>query len=395
MQTKLSGRSNIFSWTTMPEMLSRKGDQLEELHRPEQRQPRQRVRLLQAVRSPARSTPAGLAPTYSQDFLSDLSSGKLPQVSWLTPGISDSEHPGFSSPQAGELAVAQVMKDLLAHPDVWRKTALFITWDENGGFFDHVPPPTPPPGTKDEFLTVGTLPSAAGGIRGPIGLGFRVPMLVVSPFSRGGLVSSDTFDHTSTLRFLETRFGARVPNLSAWRRKTTGDLTSAFNFAAKPNASAAVAAAAGQHGVLGRAADHRQRPAVPPPAEGQAAAAQRDRVRSERTQVAIVGAGPAGLLLGRLLHRAGHRLGDPRDALARSLRGADPGGDARAGHRRRAARGRRGRAAGPRGPGPRRDPLNFGGERHRIPITELTGGRTVTVYGQTEIVKDLIAAHLA
>ena len=79
-----------------------------------------------------------------------------------------------------------------------------------------------------------TLPAEAQGIRGPIGLGIRVPMIVVSPFSRGGLVSPDTFDHTSTLRFIETRFGARVPNLSAWRRRVTGDLTSAFDFAAKP-----------------------------------------------------------------------------------------------------------------------------------------------------------------
>jgi phospholipase C len=57
-------------------------------------------------------------------------------------------------------------------------------------------------------------------------------MLIVSPFSRGGFVSSDLFDHTSVLRFLETRFGAEVPNLSAWRRSTVGDLTSAFNFKA-------------------------------------------------------------------------------------------------------------------------------------------------------------------
>jgi phospholipase C len=55
-------------------------------------------------------------------------------------------------------------------------------------------------------------------------------MLIISPFSRGGFVSSDLFDHTSVLRFLETRFGAEVPNLSAWRRATVGDLTSAFNF---------------------------------------------------------------------------------------------------------------------------------------------------------------------
>ena len=72
---------------------------------------------------------------------------------------------------------------------------------------------------------------SSGGDPGPIGLGFRVPMLIVSPFSRGGFLSSDTFDHTSMLRFLETRFGVEVPNLSTWRRETVGDLTSAFNFA--------------------------------------------------------------------------------------------------------------------------------------------------------------------
>jgi phospholipase C len=73
-------------------------------------------------------------------------------------------------------------------------------------------------------------------ISGPIGLGFRVPMLVISPFSRGGFVSTDLFDHTSLLRFLETRFGAEVPNLSAWRRQTVGDMTTAFNFS-KPDTS--------------------------------------------------------------------------------------------------------------------------------------------------------------
>jgi phospholipase C len=70
-----------------------------------------------------------------------------------------------------------------------------------------VPPPTAPPGTPGEYVTVDPLPSVAEGIRGPIGLGFRVPLLIVS-----------------------TRFGAEVPNLSAWRRSVTGDLTSAFNF---------------------------------------------------------------------------------------------------------------------------------------------------------------------
>jgi phospholipase C len=122
----------------------------------------------------------------------------------------------------------------MANPLLWAKTALFVTYDENGGFFDHVPPVTAPVGTPGEYVTAPAVPdpTVAGSpaISGPIGLGFRVPMLIISPFSRGGLVSSDLFDHTSVLRFLETRFGAEVPNLSAWRRSTVGDLTSAFNF---------------------------------------------------------------------------------------------------------------------------------------------------------------------
>jgi phospholipase C len=131
-----------------------------------------------------------------------------------------------------------ILSVLTLNPAQWAKTALFVTYDENGGFFDHVPPVTAPPGTPGEYITAPAVPDPAlvGAFPGPIGLGFRVPMLILSPFSRGGFVSSDLFDHTSILRFLETRFGAEVPNLSAWRRATVGDLTSAFNFAA-PNQS--------------------------------------------------------------------------------------------------------------------------------------------------------------
>ena len=129
---------------------------------------------------------------------------------------------------------------LSANPVQWAKTAMFVTYDENGGFFDHVPPVTAPPGTAGEYVTAPAVPDptvvGSPPILGPIGLGFRVPMLVISPFSRGGFVSSGLFDHTSLLRFLETRFGAEVPNLSAWRRATVGDLTSAFNFT-KPDPS--------------------------------------------------------------------------------------------------------------------------------------------------------------
>jgi len=64
-------------------------------------------------------------------------------------------------------------------------------------------------------------------------MGFRVPMLVISPFSRGGYVASDVFDHTSQLRFLEERFAVRAPNISAWRRKTAGDLTATLHMGHK------------------------------------------------------------------------------------------------------------------------------------------------------------------
>jgi phospholipase C len=102
-------------------------------------------------------------------------------------------------------------------------------YEENDGFFDHVAPPVAPAGTPGEYLSVKPLPASASGIAGPLGLGFRVPMLVVSPFSRGGHVSSDVFDHTSQIRFLEERFGIRANNISAWRRATVGDLTTTLH----------------------------------------------------------------------------------------------------------------------------------------------------------------------
>jgi phospholipase C len=116
---------------------------------------------------------------------------------------------------------------------VWSRTVLFHMYDENDGFFDHVAPPVAPSGTAGEYLTVDPLPADAHGIAGPIGLGFRVPMLVISPFSRGGHIASETFDHTSQLRFIEERFGVRAPHLSAWRRSNVGDLTSTLHLGQK------------------------------------------------------------------------------------------------------------------------------------------------------------------
>lgn len=172
-------------------------------------------------------------PQFPTDFLADAVSGNLPQVSWVLASLVDSDHPPAPS-LFGESTLSGILAALALNPVQWAKTVLFATYDENGGFFDHVPPVTAPPGTPGEYVTAPSVPDPTliGSFPGPIGLGFRVPMLILSPFSRGGFVSSDLFDHTSILRFLETRFGAEVPNLSAWRRATVGDLTSAFNFAA-------------------------------------------------------------------------------------------------------------------------------------------------------------------
>lgn len=153
----------------------------------------------------------------------DVRSGSLPQVSWIVTDKRNSEHP-VGPPANGERLIHGLMHALNADPKVFDSSVLFINYDENDGYFDHVPPPTPPPGTADEFLD---------GVA--VGLGFRVPMTIVSPWTRGGFVDSEVFDHTSVLRFLETwtkAIGkpAVCHNISAWRRAVCGDLTSAFDF---------------------------------------------------------------------------------------------------------------------------------------------------------------------
>ncbi|MGH9047987.1 MAG: alkaline phosphatase family protein, partial [Acidimicrobiales bacterium] len=105
-----------------------------------------------------------------------------------------------------------------------------------------VVPPTPPPGTSGEFLSSKALPSDAGDVDGPIGLGFRVPTIVVSPFSAGGWVDSTPLDHTSILRFLEERFAVRAPNLTRWRRRAVGDLTTTLGFTSPNDAKASLPA---------------------------------------------------------------------------------------------------------------------------------------------------------
>jgi len=231
--TNRASEYGTLSWETMPERLSAAGVSWKVYHDP--------TALLELSPFPyfsqyfgASAKPQlvqnGIAPVYPTDFAADVATGNLPSVSWIIPPLAECEHPA-APPEYGEYLSSQVLATLVSNPDVWARTVLFITYDENGGFFDHVPPPTAPAGTAGEYLTASPLPAAAGGIAGPVGLGFRVPCLVVSPFSRGGWFCSDTFDHTSTLRFLETRFGVAVPNLTSWRRSVTGDLTSALPLA--------------------------------------------------------------------------------------------------------------------------------------------------------------------
>ncbi|MCF2530215.1 phosphocholine-specific phospholipase C [Yinghuangia soli] len=165
----------------------------------------------------------------------DVKAGRLPQVSWIAAPEAFSEHSNWPS-NWGAWYISQVMDALTADPEVWSKTVLLITYDENDGFFDHVVPPFAPNGPAQGKSTV----SVAGehftpkpgdrSLAGAYGLGQRVPMLVVSPWSKGGYVCSEVFDHTSIVRFIEQRFGVREPNISPWRRTVCGDLTSAFDF---------------------------------------------------------------------------------------------------------------------------------------------------------------------
>lgn len=152
-------------------------------------------------------------------FQNDVTSNTLPAVSWIIGPTGQSEHPPYS-PASGEALTKQFLDALASNPQIYSNTVFILTYDENDGFWDHALPITPPAGTANEFVS-----GAA------IGLGVRVPAIIVSPWTRGGHVCSQVFDHTSILRFLETWTGVREPNISAWRRQVTGDLTSAFDFA--------------------------------------------------------------------------------------------------------------------------------------------------------------------
>ncbi|QHN05355.1 phospholipase C, phosphocholine-specific [Granulicella sp. WH15] len=182
-------------------------------------------------------------------FRKDVDEGKLPTVSWLSAPEKFSDHP--TSPWYGAWYVSEVMNILTKNPEVWKKTIFILTYDENDGYFDHAPsfvaadPKRPETGGASQGIDTGIEytyaedelvqgVSARDARSGPIGMGFRVPMVIASPWTRGGWVNSQLFDHTSTLMFLEDfvqkKYGktAREENISSWRRAVSGDLTSIF-----------------------------------------------------------------------------------------------------------------------------------------------------------------------
>ncbi len=215
--------TNGFSWTTYPERLQAAGITWKVYRRTDDSfgdaLPWFAQYLNAAPGNPLYDRGVATVTDVAAAFQHDVTNGTLPQVSWIIPPWELSEHPSFS-PASGENFVKQLLDALASNPAALGSTIFIITYDENGGFFHHVPPPVPPPGTTNEFVN-----------GQPIGLGVRVPMIIVSPWTRGGRICSQVFDHTSIIRFLETWTGVYEPNISAWRRQVCGDLTSAFDFA--------------------------------------------------------------------------------------------------------------------------------------------------------------------
>jgi phospholipase C len=162
------------------------------------------------------------------EFATDVANDRLPQVSWIVAPYIMCEHPS-ASPGYGETFVSGLLTALAANPSVWAKTVFILNYDENDGFFDHVPPPVPAIADGTGKSTVDVAAEIYKGVG--VGLGPRVPLLVVSPWTRGGWVNSQVFDHTSVIRFLELRFGVAEPQISPWRRAVSGDLASVFDFA--------------------------------------------------------------------------------------------------------------------------------------------------------------------
>lgn len=170
------------------------------------------------------------------EFKSDVQNGTLPKVSWLIAPYGYCEHPAAPNGY-GAWYISQVLEILTSNPEVFSKTVFIVNYDENDGSFDHLPAPVPAissDGSDGATTVAADYEQVPGSPPLPIGFGFRVPLLVISPWSKGGYVNSQLSDHSSVIKFIEKRFGVHCPNITPWRRAVTGDLTSCFNFA-NPN----------------------------------------------------------------------------------------------------------------------------------------------------------------
>jgi phospholipase C len=208
-----------FSWKTYPELLSEAGVSWK-LYQEVDNYGLNVLEYFDQYQAATTSSPLyqGAMKFYQPgQFEYDALHDQLPTVSWILPTSFQSEHPDYM-PAAGADYVAGKIDAIAANPDVWAKTVFVLIYDENDGFFDHVTPPTAPAGTAGEFISVDK-------VSAPIGLGFRVPCIIVWPWTVGGFVCHDTFDHTSVIRLLEQVTGVVNPNITPWRRQAVGDLT--------------------------------------------------------------------------------------------------------------------------------------------------------------------------
>jgi phospholipase C len=253
-------QGSAFDWPTLPELLDKADVSWRVYQNPNDNwngnlHPGLAFTSFRTAKSGSSLYRNGMTHWSIDQFEADINNGELPEVSWIVPSPTWSEHPEASSPTHGAEFTARILNALTANTDVWSKTVFFLVFDEGDGFFDHVPPPALPSCNPDFTLAGGATLDLAGeyfsdpaqkyllpedGAAGDVrswGLGPRVPMYVISPWSKGGWVNSQVFNHTSIAQFIEKRFAISVPNISPWHRAISGDLTSAFNFA-NPDLSA-------------------------------------------------------------------------------------------------------------------------------------------------------------
>ncbi len=214
-----------YTWTTYPERLTKAGISWR-VYQEEDDYGTNPLEWFAAYQNATPGSPLyeGALTIYPPDrFEWDAKHDKLPTVSWILPTSGQSEHPAYL-PASGANFLASKLNAVAENRDLWSKTVFIVNYDENDGLFDHVVPPLPPAGTSGEFV------QASGQPNWPIGGGVRVPCFIVSPWTVGGYVATEQFDHTSVLQFLEQLTGVKESNITAWRRQTFGDLTSALGF---------------------------------------------------------------------------------------------------------------------------------------------------------------------